>query len=48
MAHGEVAEYDTPLALLLNQQSLFRSMCELSGDFAAIHDIATAASHRAV
>ena len=35
--HGEVVEYDSPWALLQNQESLFYGMCKRSGDLEVIH-----------
>ena len=43
MKSGEVAEFDAPYSLLQNQQSIFHSMCERSGDFAVIFDTAKGA-----
>ncbi len=36
MSNGKVAEYDTPINLLRNQNTLFYSMCERSGDLPVI------------
>ena len=43
MKSGEVAEFDAPYSLLQNQQSIFYSMCERSGDFAVIYETAQSA-----
>eukprot|EP00903_Cladosiphon_okamuranus_P011464 g10798.t1 len=37
---GEVSEYDTPLALLENPDSAFRSMCEKTGDLEGLKRVA--------
>lgn len=36
---GEVAEYDTPLALLENPDSVFRSMCEKVRERCGFRDV---------
>ena len=43
MDKGAVVEYGAPLDLIDNANSLFRGMCESTGDFDGIYKIAKAA-----
>ena len=40
LEQGNLAEYDSPLVLLDDKKSLFHSLCEKSGDLAALRAIA--------
>jgi ABC-type multidrug transport system fused ATPase/permease subunit len=41
MDQGVVAEYDTPLELLKKSDGLFKSMCEQTGEYDALLELAT-------
>ena len=40
MDHGSAAEFDTPINLMNNKDSIFHSMCERSGDAEYLRSIA--------
>jgi hypothetical protein len=40
MDRGQVAEFDAPINLMRNPRSIFYSMCEKSGNFATLFNIA--------
>lgn len=40
MDRGQVAEFDSPISLMRNPTSIFYSMCEKSGNFATLFNIA--------
>ncbi|KAK9710865.1 Transporter of the ATP-binding cassette (ABC) [Basidiobolus ranarum] len=42
MDHGKLVEYDTPYNLIQNKESVFYSMCQKSGEFDVLYDMAKA------
>lgn len=38
--HGKIVEFDTPYALLNRQQGIFRQMCERTGEFDELYELA--------
>jgi len=46
MNAGEIAEYDTPLALMNREDGLFRSLCERSSEFDVLYAIAEEKSRK--
>jgi hypothetical protein len=40
MDRGQVAEFDAPINLMRNPRSIFYSMCEKSGNFTSLFNIA--------
>ncbi|KAK9763135.1 Transporter of the ATP-binding cassette (ABC) [Basidiobolus ranarum] len=48
MDHGKLIEYDTPYNLIQDQKSMFHSMCQKSGEFDSLYEVAKAKSGEVV